>query len=146
MDRRGGIQYVVVGTPQGIEMPDFGRFRAGAERLRGLRLVHVHLHGEPLAADDLTDLSLLSMDAVAVIRPGPEGAEPLVSWAHLLPENPEGLRWEVHEDLSAHRIDVDFAAFVREIENEIGRKARLVFERRYTRANGLRCYREVLQD
>jgi len=107
-------------------MPDFGRFRAGSGRLRGLRLVHVHLHGEPLATDDLTDLSLLSLDAVAVIRPATEGPVPLVSWAHLLPENPQGRRWEVHEDLSAHRIDVDFAAFVREIEAEIGRKARLL--------------------
>ena len=86
----------------------------------------MHLHGEPLATDDLTDLSLLSLDAVAVIHAAAEAAEPLVSWAHLLPENPDGNRWEVHEDLPAHRIEVDFPAFIREIEGEIGRKARMV--------------------
>ena len=112
--------------PQGLELPEIGRYRAGPGRLRGLRLIHVHLHGEPLATDDLTDLSLLSLDAVAVIHAAAEAAEPLVSWAHLLPENPDGNRWEVHEDLPAHRIEVDFPAFIREIEGEIGRKARMV--------------------
>ncbi|MFH1532372.1 MAG: GTPase HflX [Pseudomonadota bacterium] len=126
IDRKGGIEYVVVGTPQGLALPEIGRFRAGPSRLRGIRLVHVHLHGEPLAEDDLTDLSLLTLDAVAVIRALPGAPEPMVSWAHLLPENPEGDRWEIHGDLPAHRIDVDFPPFIREIEAEIGRKALLM--------------------
>ena len=126
MSRKGSIEYVVVGTPQGLELPEIGRFRAGAGRLRGLRLIHVHLHDEPLATDDLTDLSLLSLDAVAVIR-WPQGTpEPLVSWAHLLPENPEGQHWEIHEGRPAHHIDEDFPVFIREIEGEIGRKAKVL--------------------
>jgi GTP-binding protein HflX len=123
LSRRGAVEYVIVGTPQALELPEIGRFRAGAGRLRGLRLIHVHLHDEPLATDDLTDLSLLALDAVAVIRWTPGTLEPMVSWAHLLPENPEGRHWEIHADLPAHRIDADFPAFIREIEGEIGRKA-----------------------
>ena len=34
---------------------------------RGLRLVHTHLRGESLTRDDLTDLALLRLDAVAAI-------------------------------------------------------------------------------
>ena len=124
LDRRGAVQFVVAGASQGLEMPDFGRFRAGHGRLRGLRLVHVHLHDEPLSTDDLTDLSLLSMDAVVVIRPG--DGDPRVSWAHLLPENPTDQRWEIHDEVKAHRIDLAFDVFIRELEGEIGRKARLV--------------------
>ena len=125
VDRKGGIQYVVVGTSQGLQLPELGRFRAGGDRLRGIRLIHVHLHGEPLATDDLTDLSLLSLDAVAVISPDKRTPDPLVSWAHLLPENPAGRRWEIYEHQQAHRIGVDFTTFIREIEAEIGRKALL---------------------
>ena len=126
LNRKGSIEFVVVGTPQGLELPEIGRYRAGRGRLRGLRLLHVHLHGEPLATDDLTDLSLLNLDTVGVIQPGKNGKEPRLSWAHLLPDNPEGRRWEVFEDRPIHSIDVDFPSFIREIEAEIGRKARVL--------------------
>ncbi|HUE39197.1 MAG TPA: GTPase HflX, partial [Candidatus Binatia bacterium] len=43
INRRGQIEYVVVGDAAKIELPDLGRQRAGLGRLRGLRLVHTHL-------------------------------------------------------------------------------------------------------
>ena len=49
-------------------------------------------------------------------------------------------------DADALRETIAAWADDRQAAREIGRQARLVFERRYTRANGLRRYREVLQD
>ena len=67
IDRRGAIQHVMVGDASKITLPDFGRIRGGAGRFRGLRLVHTHLRNEPLTRDDMTDLALLRLDAVAAI-------------------------------------------------------------------------------
>jgi len=121
LDRRGEVQYVVAGSPQRLDMPEFGRFRAGRDRLRGLRLVHVHLHGEPLATDDLTDLSLLALDAVVVVRPGEE--EPAIAWAHLLPENAAGRRWEIEDPWPGPGRGPGFDGFIRELEAALGRRS-----------------------
>ena len=57
-------------------LPDVGRLRAGAGRLRGLRLIHTHLRNEPLSRDDLVDLTRLRLDMVVAIclAPGEERA------------------------------------------------------------------------
>ena len=57
-------------------LPDVGRLRAGAGRLRGLRLIHTHLRNEPLSRDDLVDLTRLHLDMVVAIclAPGEERA------------------------------------------------------------------------
>ena len=67
LDRDGDVATSSWATPA-LELPDIGRPRAGAGRLRGLRLVHTHLNGEPLTSDDLTDLALLRLDLVAAIE------------------------------------------------------------------------------
>src|SRR5688500_19514078 len=65
IDRRGTITDVVVGDASKIVLPDVGRLRGAAGRLRGIRLVHTHLRNEPLTRADLTDLALLRLDVVA---------------------------------------------------------------------------------
>ena len=90
LDRKGDVQAVVVGDARKLELPDVGRSRAGSHRLRGLRLVHTHLNGEPLTRDDHTDLALLRLDLVAAIEVRPDGLPGMVHYAHLLPENPSG--------------------------------------------------------
>src|SRR4029077_9001794 len=67
IDRRGAIAHVMVGDASKIVLPDYGRIRGGAGRFRGLRLVHTHLRNEALTRDDMTDLALLRLDAVAAI-------------------------------------------------------------------------------
>ena len=67
IDRRGAIQHAFIGDASKIVLPDIGRMRGGQGRFRGLRLIHTHLRGEPLTRDDLTDLALLRLDAVAAI-------------------------------------------------------------------------------
>ena len=62
INRKGQIEYVMVGTAKQIELPDFGRARVSEDRFRGLRCVHTHLLGEKLTQDDLTDLALLRLE------------------------------------------------------------------------------------
>ena len=43
IDRKGHVQYVMVGDNRRIELPDFKRVRVATGRFRGLRCVHTHL-------------------------------------------------------------------------------------------------------
>ncbi len=97
LDRRGSVEWVIVGDAQKIELPDVGRARAGQVRLRGLRLVHTHLKPSIPDRDDLTDLALLRLDLVAVIHAGQDGLPGAFAWAHLLPDNPDGELWRIEE-------------------------------------------------
>lgn len=86
LNRKGQVEYVMVGTAKQIEMPDFGRARVSEDRFRGLRCVHTHLLGEQLTQDDLTDLALLRLDLMAIIQVDRKSGLPgLVYSAHLLP-------------------------------------------------------------
>ena len=86
LDRRGAVEWVIVGNAHKLELPDIGRARAGQVRLRGLRLVHTHLKSEPLTKDDLTDLALLRLDMVAAVGVGEDGLPGVLHYAHLVPE------------------------------------------------------------
>ena len=57
----------MVGDQRGITIPDLSRYRTGILRLRGLRLIHTHLQGEPLTEEDLTDLALLRLDMMVAL-------------------------------------------------------------------------------
>ncbi len=67
IDRRGQVTHVIVGDGNEIFLPDVGRLRTSKGRLRGVRLVHVHLKGEGLNDDDLTDLARLGLDLVCAL-------------------------------------------------------------------------------
>ena len=58
-------------------------------RLRGLRLIHTHLQGEPLTEEDLTDLALLRLDMIIALTVNEDGMPGRTYSAHLLPDNPE---------------------------------------------------------
>ena len=76
VDRGGRVHHVIIGDASKLMLPDVGRLRAGAGRLRGLRLIHTHLRNEPLSRDDLVDLTRLRLDMVVAIclAPGEERA------------------------------------------------------------------------
>ncbi|MEM8608143.1 MAG: GTPase HflX [Myxococcota bacterium] len=76
VNRRGTVSHVILGDASKLMLPDVGRMRAGAGRLRGLRLIHTHLRNEPLTRDDLVDLTRLRLDMVVAIclAPGEERA------------------------------------------------------------------------
>jgi len=124
LDRRGAVEWVIVGNAHKLELPDIRRARAGQVRLRGLRLVHTHLKSEPLTKDDLTDLALLRLDMVAAVGVGEDGLPGVLHYAHLVPENGvPGQYWRTETLASVHDPQPDVEATLEGLEQELARKA-----------------------
>ncbi len=122
IDRNGAIFRVIVGDDKSIYIPDLTGFHLGRSGLRGLRLVHTHLKGEPLTQDDLTDLSLLRFDMMAAIEVAADGLPGAIHYAHLLPSNPENRPCEIVTVASIHALDLQIDSFIPALETEIERK------------------------
>ena len=125
LDRKGDVDAVIVGDARKLELPDVGRARAGSHRLRGLRLVHTHLHGEPLTRDDHTDLALLRLDLVAAVEVLAGGLPGKVHYAHLLPENASGAMWKDEVASSVFELAYDAVAGPLALEDEFARASAL---------------------
>lgn len=123
IDRRGRIHDVVIGDHQRIYLPDLGRARGGGTRFRGLRLVVTSLRGRGLTNDDLADLSLSQLDAVAAVEVTPERRGGAIEWAHLVPDNPERELYQKHRAQHANALPEDFSDFIAELEAEFEQKA-----------------------
>lgn len=132
IDRKGYIEYVVVGDARRIELPDLKRTRVAADRFRGLRCVHTHLRGEHLTQDDLTDLALLRLDLMVALdvdeRTGLPG---MVRAAHLLPTTAAELDaqgtaapYAFLEPQIPSQMEVDFLALINSLEEEMARNRR----------------------
>jgi len=118
VERNGKIRDLFVGDAKGLEISDFGRFRGGEKRFRGLRYLHTHLSGEPVSNDDLTDLALLRFDLLAVIGVSEEGLPETLQVAHLRPSLDEGPPWQVEEPLPFHDFQKNFSQFIKALEDE----------------------------
>jgi GTP-binding protein HflX len=123
VDRKGQVEYVVVGDAHSLELPDLGRVRKSHARLCGVRLIHTHLKGEPLSSDDLSELTLRSLDFIVSVDASPEANPLTVCAAHLLPVNPEGRQWDLYGPVPVHELDLPFHEFMHELEAEFVRKA-----------------------
>ncbi len=127
IDRRGTVTHIIVGDDHRLLLPDLGPRRAGAGRLRGLRLVHTHLRGEALTHDDLTDLAKLRLDAVAAIQMRDKQLGP-IDIAHLLPPNAKDEQWRLLPPISVHELQhhrgLDFVELIRALEEEFAAHAR----------------------
>lgn len=124
MDRRGSVQYVILGDDRKVFIPDLTRHRAGRGRFRGLRLVHTHLNEEKLSNEDYTDLALLRLDMITALTFDSEGNPGYSYSAHLLPDNIEEKQWD---NLAPERIyeagnSMDFGEFIAHLEDEYQRK------------------------
>jgi GTPase len=123
INRRGEVTHVIVGDARQLVLPDIGRARAGQARLRGLRLVHTHLKDEPLTRDDLTDLVLLRLDAVAAVVAREDGLPGKVYVATLMPWNTSGDLYNLTEAPSVYEIKFDAQAQIAALEQEMARVA-----------------------
>ena len=121
VDRRGCVTHVMVGDARSIEMPEWGRMRAGRGRLRGLRCLHTHLAEEGLSQDDLTDLAVLRLDAMVSIACDDDGLPGLAHTAALLPANREGNGIQELTPELPSQLDLDFADWIRSLEEELAR-------------------------
>ena len=132
IDRKGYVEYVIVGNARQIEMPDFKRVRVASDRFRGLRCVHTHLRGENLTRDDLTDLALLRLDLMAAIDvDGSTGLPGKVRAAHLLPlstndsrANGAAKQFGFLEAPVPSQLEIDFIALIEALEEEMARNRR----------------------
>ena len=123
INRRGEVEHVIVGDARQLVLPEIGRARAGHARLRGLRLVHTHLKDEPLTRDDLTDLVLLRLDAVAAVVARDDGLPGKVYLATLMPWNTSGDLYKLTEAPSLYDLDFDAQAQIAALEQEMARVA-----------------------
>jgi len=121
VDRRGEVTHVMCGTSQSIELPDWGRLRAGRGRLRGLRCIHTHLRDEGLDRDDLTDLALLRLDAMVALTMDERGLPKLAYVGSLRPGASSEDPVELLKPTPPASLDLDFPAWIRDIEDELGR-------------------------
>lgn len=121
-DRAGVIRYVIVGNDREIVIPDLSRYALGRSGLRGLRCIHTHLSGESLSRDDLTDLELLRLDLMAVIGVSETGLPDYLEYAHLLPTRRQAQVETVRLD-NFYQLDLDFAAFIQALDQELEHKA-----------------------
>ncbi len=129
VSREGTIRNVVAGDATQLHLPDVGRLRGGVGRFRGLRLVHTHLRGESLTDDDLNDLALLRLDAVAMVQVSKEGEPGRVEVALLSPSGTGGDEGEREffrrfEARDIHSLDLDFEAEISALEDELTRLTR----------------------
>ena len=113
---------MILGDDQSIVIPPLSQFRIGAGRLKGLRLLHTHLKGEPISEEDKIDLALLKLDMVTAIGINQNLQAQWLYTAHLLPENPEGRQWMVLEPEPVGQSQVDVEGLIRSLEEEWGRK------------------------
>ena len=123
INRRGEVEHVIVGDARQLVLPDIGRARAGHARLRGLRLVHTHLKDEPLTRDDLTDLVLLRLDAVAAIVAREDGLPGKIYVATLMPWNTSGDLYNLAEAPSLYELEFDAQGQIAALEQEMARVA-----------------------
>jgi len=120
VDRRGSVTHVMMGDARGIEMPDWGRLRAGRGRLRGLRCIHAHTGNEPIDRDDETDLALLRLDAMVALTTTEEGLPGQAYVAALQPAG-GGAGIEHLEPCPPAQLDLDFRDWIRAREEELSR-------------------------
>ncbi|MBI5179423.1 MAG: GTPase HflX [Nitrospinae bacterium] len=83
IDRKGKITHVVAGNDHQIVIPNLGQRRVAEKRLAGYRCVHTHLKGETLTQDDLNDLLLLRLDAIAAVDVQKSGLPGNLSLGHI---------------------------------------------------------------
>jgi GTP-binding protein HflX len=120
VDRKGNIEYVIVGDAKGIFIPELTDYPLGRRTLRGLRLIHTHLKNEKISRDDITDLSLLRLDALVAIGMRDDGEPDRVYLAHLAPQ--ESTAYTVEEPIPFQRSEAlleDFGVMVTSIEEEL---------------------------
>lgn len=121
--RNGNISHVIVGDAKGIFIPDLDNYPIGRKVLRGLRLVHTHLKNEKINQDDITDLSLLRFDALAVVGMK-HGEADNISVAHLY-SSKEDTSYEIKGPVPIHGMERelgDFGDFITLIEEGLSSK------------------------
>ena len=125
VDRRGAVTHAMVGDARGrLEMPDWGRLRAGQGRLRGIRCIRTQLGDDAITHDDLSDLAKLRLDAMVAVEVTEDGLPGNAHVAHLRPAAADGNVIERMPATPPARLDVDFEDWIGALEEELARSDR----------------------
>ncbi|MCF8080147.1 MAG: GTPase HflX [Desulfobacterales bacterium] len=119
IDRRGRIDYVLVGNRHGLVIPDLSQYRLAPGRLRGLRCIHTHLGGEGLTEDDLADLAMLRLDMMGAVEVGDDGNPVQVHIGHLMPGDESETGLQIIDPLPPHRLDIGCLDLIQSLEQEL---------------------------
>ncbi len=122
INRRGIIEYVIVGDRNRIEIPKLATERVGRARFRGLRFIHTHLNNELLTKEDLTDLALLQLDMVGCLTDIKGSVPGSIHIGYLIPANKKQKAWDFIGPMDIDSLNLDFIEFITELENEFVRE------------------------
>lgn len=114
---------MIVGDEKGLVIPELRDYPLGKRSLRGLRLIHTHLRNEHVTEDDLTDLSLLRLDLLAVLlfAPGSQRISTQLAW---LSPSPSGSSTITNPVVPLEKADMEFNYFIAELEADLEKSAR----------------------
>jgi len=101
IDRRGAVNYVLVGDRRSVFIPDLTKYRFSPGHLRGLRLVHTHLEPSGLNREDLTDLLQVRLDLIAAIEVSADGLPGKTHLGYLLSSGESRWTIETYPHISA---------------------------------------------
>jgi GTP-binding protein HflX len=125
VDREGNIESVIIGTREIIYLPDLGRYRVGAGRLRKLRLIFTDLGTRSdmahIPQDIYTDLEKLRLDTVCAVKVIDKNVT--ISYAYNLPYqslNEDTVKTE--EVKSLNNFKLNFSEFIENLESELQAK------------------------
>ncbi len=121
LNRRGEIEFVIVGEHGRIVIPAMTRYRESSGRLRGLRCVHTHLSHEGLDQDDLLDLAFLRLDLMAALMVREDGLPGKIYVAHLLPQGRDGELYGFLKPVYPWELKENFQALISSLEDELER-------------------------
>jgi GTP-binding protein HflX len=123
VNRSGMVEYVIVGDERGLVIPELKDYPLGKSPLRGLRLIHTHLKNEQISEDDLTDLSLLRLDLLAVLLFSPEKARisAQLAWLSPVASGPSTITGAI---TPFERVELECGRFLEELEADLARSSR----------------------
>ncbi|MEW6713677.1 MAG: GTPase HflX [Nitrospirota bacterium] len=110
---------MIIGDAKGLFIPELTDYPLGRKPLRGLRLIHTHLKNEKLNQDDITDLSLLRLDALIAI--GIKDDIPANIYIARLSAS-DSKHYEIQDPVNFQRLDTsveDFDVMVSLLEEEM---------------------------
>ncbi len=119
VNRIGEVVLVIVGNERSIFIPELSDYPLGKRVLRGVRLIHTHLRGEPLSEDDLTDLAMLRLDMIAALLAVPSPASLIIQAASLDPSPDAKTPCRVEPPVSLGRFQLDFADAINTLESAL---------------------------
>ncbi len=122
INRRGEIEFVIVGEHGRIVIPAITRYRESSGRLRGLRCIHTHLAHDGLDQDDLLDLAFLRLDLMGALMVKEDGFPGKIYVAHLLPTGENGKHYAYLPPAFPWELKESFLELVNSLEDELERR------------------------